>query len=1169
MKTRAKKLLCLLLALTLILGLVPGAALAAEDPAEPVPFILSADGCKEIGTYDDYPVYLYDKEVPDGTTSVVFRDYEKEGTMIWNPLMNSDFLVYNDNTAPFSDLLSYTADDAAEDDSLALLEAYEDFSFENVYAFYISNMNDYDGELTAVFFIVYEYRMDLSQFDRGFTVTLADDTVIPSTDAELVEDGYAYLDMMGEEIAGYADTYVVTVPQGTEKVTLTFTENRLAYNYTPDGEYLYGYYPGDTYMVGALTAEVTLDYDDDGKPDYIQVQLPYDSSFTIYLLYTITFKLAGGEEPCPVDPEQPGGTLTPEQVRDAIAAKYAGEGCAADANAAWLTADMMAYLGTFPDTENKLSDEELQALTDKFIDALAQASSASDAAKYIIALAAMGCDSTQLTTADGESLNGKEVLDALCFDGDTLIGADGAWYYYSLPYLIIAYQQLEDADDALKALTDKAVELKDSWLDTEWGTDGLTPFMLALAPYGEDNAGVKAALADALAALKAAQGADGSLGGSAASTGLAMAGLVAMGEDPAEIKSSEGKSLVDGLMVYAADSGDAFEPTSNSYSTEQGFRGLVALANPAGYRIYDFKVGAVNPAAATQRAVVFEVIPEEAAVTVTDSQVNVVEPTGRNSYRDLPEGTYTYVVSLEGYEDKTGEFTVTGAGALQTIRVSLARTEAEDGDDDAITVTVSVLAHDGNSCGNKLTYQNDSDKYYSLLRGESYEAFLTKGATARDALVAALEDSGVAYVEESNGYFSSIGDFEEATHGGKSGWMYLVDGESPVVSASGYIFDGDAEMIWYFTDDYTGEAGSEEYAEEAADAVLRPETADDGSGTAAGSVTADELSSAAGEPEVQIIPQGTRDKDGVSVTLPKEGLDALAESGAGLRFSTPLGEMVLDNSAVDALAASVKESLAVTVKQANGAARIELLADGKTAPAAEMQIRLPADRAAAGSVLILVGEDGSEQVVRKCALVDGALQALLPNPALLKIENRAMRFADGESHWAKDALDFVSARGLMIGVGDGEFAPNLGMTRAMFAAVLYRLEDASAAGTCPFEDVPADAWYRDAVVWAAQAGIVMGDGSGFAPDAEITREQIAVMLRRYASYLGMDVTGTADLSDYPDGGETSLWAKDAVGWAMKTGLMQGKKGGQLDPGGSATRAEVATLLQRLIEKLVG
>ena len=69
-------------------------------------------------------------------------------------------------------------------------------------------MNDYDGELTAVFFIVYEYRMDLSQFDRSFTVTLDDDTVIPSTDAELVEDGYAYLDMMGEEIAGYAGALV-------------------------------------------------------------------------------------------------------------------------------------------------------------------------------------------------------------------------------------------------------------------------------------------------------------------------------------------------------------------------------------------------------------------------------------------------------------------------------------------------------------------------------------------------------------------------------------------------------------------------------------------------------------------------------------------------------------------------------------------------------------------------------------------------------------------------------------------------------------------------------------------------------------------------------------------------------------------------------------------------
>ncbi len=1140
--------------------------------AEAAQFIVKAEDCKAFGEYMYDAAYLYDGPVPEVAKEVTFGDFEAEGNTITS-LTATNTMLTDVNTAPLSALFAYTAEDAADDDSLELSDEYADYAFENVLAYFVM---DEDGNW-ATFFIVYEAEEAPIEYDRTFTVTV-DGSVIPEADIALVEDGYSYTDYMtGKQAA--VDAYVVTVPAGTEKVLLTFAENRLAYNYTAAGEYLGGYY--EDFKVGALTAEVPLDYGDDATPadgeiDYIQVQTPYDDAWNSTLIYAITFKFAGGTAPGTDDPDQPGDSLTPEQVRDAIAARYAGNGCASDANAPWLTADMMAYLGTFPDTENKLSEEELQALTDKFIDALAKASSASDAAKSIIALASMGIDPTRLTTAEGESLNGREKLDALCFDGESLIGADGDWYYYSLPYIIIAYQQLEGAENALSALTDKAVELKASWLDTAWGTDGLTPFMLALAPYAEDNAGVKTALAEALAALKAAQGADGSLGSSAASTGLALAGLTAMGEDPAAITSAEGKSLVDGLMAFTAGTGDGFEPTANSYSTEQGFRGLIALANPAGYRIYDFRAGAVNPASASQRAVVFEVVPEEASVTVTDSRGNVVEPSAKNTYRDLAEGTYGYVVSLEGYEDKTGEFTVTAEAAAQVIRVSLTIEEAGEDDEDAVTVTVFVYAHDGDSCGNKLTFKNDGDKYYSILRGESYTARLTKGATARDALVAALEDSGLSYEEESNGYFSSIGGYEQATHGAKSGWMYLVNGESPVVAANGYVFDADAEMIWYFTDDYTGEYGSEEYADEnGASAVLRPETKDDGSGTAVGAVTAEELRGAAeaakgaGEAEVLIVPQGTEDKSGVSVTLPKEGLEALAESGAGLHLLTPLGEVVLDNAAVRTLAASVNESLSMTVTLENGTTRIALTADGKAAPPVDMLVCLSADQAAPGSVLIRTAADGTEQVVRKCAAVNGMLKARLQNPADLKVENRALRFNDGDGHWAKDALAFVSARGLMIGMGDGEFSPDTGMTRAMFAAVLYRLEDASPAGANPFGDVPEDAWYRDAVTWAANAGIAEGDGSGFVPDAEITREQIAVMLWRYAARLGLDVTAADDLRDFPDADEISGWAREAVGWAVKTGLMQGRKGGTLDPGGSATRAEAATLLQRLIAVLVG
>lgn len=133
----------------------------------------------------------------------------------------------------------------------------------------------------------------------------------------------------------------------------------------------------------------------------------------------------------------------------------------------------------------------------------------------------------------------------------------------------------------------------------------------------------------------------------------------------------------------------------------------------------------------------------------------------------------------------------------------------------------------------------------------------------------------------------------------------------------------------------------------------------------------------------------------------------------------------------------------------------------------------------------------------------------------------------------------------------------------MLATVLYRQEGAEAAGENSFADVPADAWYADAVTWANGNGIVMGTDRGFEPDKNITREQIVTMLYRYVKYLGLDVGGEADLSGFPDDGETSAWAGEAMQWAVSVGLFRGDDNGALNPQGEATRAEVATLLQRL------
>jgi hypothetical protein len=175
------------------------------------------------------------------------------------------------------------------------------------------------------------------------------------------------------------------------------------------------------------------------------------------------------------------------------------------------------------------------------------------------------------------------------------------------------------------------------------------------------------------------------------------------------------------------------------------------------------------------------------------------------------------------------------------------------------------------------------------------------------------------------------------------------------------------------------------------------------------------------------------------------------------------------------------------------------------------------------------------------------------------------QFADAQNHWAHDAIDFVISGGLFKGVSADSFAPDATMTRAMFVTVLARYTGGESNGTVSFGDIPDGKWYTNGVLWAAENGIVSGVGDGnFDPDGSVTREQLAVMLHNCAKFEGLDVSGDADMSAFADENGISAWARDALDWAVSGGLISGKPGGLLDPKGTATRAEVATILQRYI-----
>ena len=173
-----------------------------------------------------------------------------------------------------------------------------------------------------------------------------------------------------------------------------------------------------------------------------------------------------------------------------------------------------------------------------------------------------------------------------------------------------------------------------------------------------------------------------------------------------------------------------------------------------------------------------------------------------------------------------------------------------------------------------------------------------------------------------------------------------------------------------------------------------------------------------------------------------------------------------------------------------------------------------------------------------------------------------------EKDWFYGDVMFVYENGLMLGTSKTLFSPHGTATRGMMATILWRMEGSPAPkGKNSFTDVEAGKWYADAITWTAENGIFAGYGKDkFGPDDPITREQLAAIFYRYADYKGYDLTVKGNLDKFKDADKITDYAKTAMQWAVGSGLVKGKSGNLLDPQGTATRAEIAAMLHRFIEK---
>lgn len=219
-----------------------------------------------------------------------------------------------------------------------------------------------------------------------------------------------------------------------------------------------------------------------------------------------------------------------------------------------------------------------------------------------------------------------------------------------------------------------------------------------------------------------------------------------------------------------------------------------------------------------------------------------------------------------------------------------------------------------------------------------------------------------------------------------------------------------------------------------------------------------------------------------------------------------------------------------------------------------VRVEVPVSNVTPGTVAMLVHPDGTTEVLKQTVPGEAGVVFTVEDGATVKIVDNSKRFADvAETNWAAPAVGFVTGRELFAGVSETDFAPEQPMTRGMLMTVLARLDGQDTAS--------GSTWYESGVNWAKSNDI----SDGTLPMANVSREQLVVMLYRYAGS-----PGAADVDlPFPDTGDISDYARSAVNWAVSNGIVKGTDSGIFDPKGPATRAQTAQILENYIKLLDG
>ncbi len=792
---------------------------------------------------------------------------------------------------------------------------------------------------------------------------------------------------------------------------------------------------------------------------------------------------------------------------------------ASDGNQLWYAMDMVTY-AALPEAKAQLSTAGKTALM-KALTALAYAAKnpANDRAKAEILLSALGVDTTALTAEDGTVFNNAAELAKLDM---------AAVSHYTAPYVLLADLQ------GRTRLTDAQVGTLIATLERAMGSglfenvyagvtytdvDTASAALAALARFYGTRADAKRVVDKILAALPDALDDNGSFG-NANTDAMAIIGLLAMGKSLTEFASETGKTLESGLLRYANAEKTAFVAYNyatgavedNVMATEQGFRALLALARYDGTatNIYDFSW----KTPATVKAVIAAID----ALSPVDETSGAAIAAARAAYESLTAEEQSEVTNYRGLQDAENVYKALLTARKAELLASLAGTYAS----------------------------YDLTKYS--------QTGLTKLANAYRQGVAAIRASET--IEAAELALNEAVRAMNAVKAGKIDVTFRLIGDNAHGSAA-----HEEYVTWIVTTRYEVDEGAtvgELFSTATQAAGLRT------SGTASGYVSSIVSPAVLGGETLSEFTNGANSgwMYTVNGAQPQVGMNS---------YTLQNGDAVVWYYTDNYQTAGTPWLLAadITPEQFVQQRLGRILSVGLHGSATPTTLTT-ADLGR--TVTFTFKPDAGYRV--KNVTVDGKSIGSVTSYTVPKLSiytrisveftNGKLPFADvQENDWFYDDVVYVYEAGLFSGTSDTLFSPYAPMTRAMLVTVLYRLEGQPVVyGRSGFADVTMGSYYENAVTWAANNGIVDGtSATTFNPNANVTREQMAAILCRYAQYKRYSTAASSALSGFADAAAVADYAKTAMQWAVGAGLLNGAAG-RLLPKGNAKRAEVAAILHR-------